>query len=178
MNVIQVHDKKFKPFIPFEKIEEQTIRIANEINRDLKGQSPLFLSILNGSFMFAADLLKHITLDCEISFVKLASYSGTRSTENVRQLIGFDEDIYGRTVVVIEDIIDSGLTMERVLEQLEDMGAHDVKVATLLFKPDAFKRNYEVHYKGFDIGNEFIIGYGLDYNRQGRNLKDIYIIEE
>ena len=178
MNVIQVHDKKFRPFIPFKKIEEQTIRIANEINHDLKDQTPLFLSILNGSFMFAADLLKHVTLDCEISFVKLASYSGTTSTENVRQLIGFDEDIYGKTIVVIEDIIDSGLTMERVLEQLSDLGAHDVRVATLLFKPNAFKRNYEVHYKGFDIGNEFIIGYGLDYNRQGRNLKDIYIIEE
>ncbi len=178
MNVIQVHDKKFRPFIPFEKIEKETKRIAREINKDLKGQTPLFLSILNGSFMFAADLLKHITLDCEISFVKLASYSGTESTQNVRQLIGFDEDIYGRTVVVVEDIIDSGLTMERVLEQLKDMGAHEVYVATLMFKPNAFKRDYEVHYKGFDIGNEFIIGYGLDYNRQGRNLKDIYIIEE
>lgn len=178
MNAIQVHDKKFKPFISFEKLEEQTIRIAREINQDLKGQTPLFLSILNGSFMFAADLLKHITLDCEISFVKLASYSGTSSTQNVRQLIGFDEDIYGKTIVVIEDIIDSGLTMERVLEQLNDLGAHDVRVATLLFKPNAFKRDYDVHYKGFDIGNEFIIGYGLDYNRQGRNLKDIYIIEE
>jgi len=178
MDIIKVHDKKFRPFIPFEKIEEQVKRIAWEINHDLKGTTPLFLSVLNGSFMFAADLLKHITLNCEISFVKLASYSGTSSTQNVRQLIGFDEDIYGKTIVVIEDIIDSGLTMERVLAQLTDMGAHDVRVATLMFKPNAFKRDYEIHYKGFDIGNEFIIGYGLDYNRQGRNLKDIYIIEE
>jgi len=178
MNVIKVHDKIFRPFIPFEKIEEQVKRMAWEINKDLEGQVPLFLSVLNGSFMFAADLLKNITLDCEISFVKLASYSGTESTQLVRQLIGFDEDIYGRTIVVVEDIVDSGLTMERVLEQLKDMGAHDIKVATLMFKPDAFKGDYEIHYKGFDIGNEFIIGYGLDYNRQGRNLKDIYIIEE
>lgn len=178
MTVIKVHDKEFSPFIPFGKIEAETKRIAGEINTDLEGKTPLFLSILNGSFMFAADLLKHITLDCEISFVKLASYSGTVSTENVRQLIGFDEDIYGRTVVVVEDIIDSGLTMERVLEQLKDMGAHEIYVATLLFKPNAFKRDYKVHYKGFDIGNEFIIGYGLDYNRQGRNLRDIYIIKE
>ncbi|NOY49198.1 MAG: hypoxanthine phosphoribosyltransferase [Chlorobi bacterium] len=178
MNVIQVHDKFFRPFIPFEKIEEEVKRIAWEINKDLEGQKPLFLSVLNGSFMFAADLLKHITLNCEISFVKLASYSGTESTQNVRQLIGFDEDIYGKTIVVLEDIIDSGLTMERVLEQLKDRGAHEVRVATLMFKPAAFKRDYEIHYKGFDIGNEFIIGYGLDYNRQGRNLKDIYIIEE
>jgi len=178
MNVIKVHDKLFRPFIPFEKIEEQVKRMAWEINKDLEGQVPLFLSVLNGSFMFAADLLKNITLDCEISFVKLASYSGTESTQLVRQLIGFDEDIYGRTVVVVEDIVDSGLTMERVLEQLKDMGAHEIKVATLMFKPDAFKGDYEIHYKGFDIGNEFIIGYGLDYNRQGRNLKDIYIIEE
>jgi len=178
MKIIKIHDKEFKPFIPFEKIEEQTKRIASEINKDLEGQTPLFLSILNGSFMFAADLLKHIDLKCEISFVKLASYDGTTSTQNVRQLIGFDEDIYGKTIVVIEDIIDSGLTMERVLAQLKDMGAHDVRVATLLFKPGAFKRDYDIHYKGFDIGNEFIIGYGLDYNRQGRNLKDIFIIEE
>jgi hypoxanthine phosphoribosyltransferase len=178
MNVIKVHDKLFRPFIAYEKIEEQVKRIAWEINKDLEGQAPLFLSILNGSFMFAADLLKNITLDCEISFVKLASYSGTESTQQVRQLLGFDEDIYGRTIVVVEDIVDSGLTMERVLEQLKDMGAHDVKVATLMFKPDAFKGDYDIHYKGFDIGNEFIIGYGLDYNRQGRNLKDIYIIEE
>ncbi|PLX05170.1 MAG: hypoxanthine phosphoribosyltransferase [Marinilabiliales bacterium] len=178
MNVIKVHDKLFRPFIPFEKIEEQVKRMAWEINKDLEGQVPLFLSVLNGSFMFAADLLKNITLDCEISFVKLASYSGTESTQLVRQLIGFDEDIYGRTVVVVEDIVDSGLTMERVLEQLKDMGAHEIKVATLMFKPDAFKGDYDIHYKGFDIGNEFIIGYGLDYNRQGRNLKDIYIIEE
>jgi len=178
MNVIKVHDKLFRPFIPFEKIEEEVKRMAWEINKDLEGQVPLFLSVLNGSFMFAADLLKNITLDCEISFVKLASYSGTESTQLVRQLIGFDEDIYGRTVVVVEDIVDSGLTMERVLEQLKDMGAHEIKVATLMFKPDAFKGDYEIHYKGFDIGNEFIIGYGLDYNRQGRNLKDIYIIEE
>ena len=178
MSVIKVHDKSFKPFIPFEEIEKQVIKLADEINKDLEGKTPLFLAILNGSFMFAADLLKHIKLNCEISFVKLASYDGTESTENVRQLIGFDEDIYGKTIVVVEDIIDSGLTMERVLEQLNDLGAHEVKVATLLFKPNAFKRNYKVHYKGFDIGNEFIIGYGLDYNRQGRNLKDIYIIEE
>lgn len=178
MSVIKVLDKKFRPFISSEKIQEQVKRMADEINRDLDGQTPLFLSVLNGAFMFASDLLKNITLDSEISFVKLASYSGTTSTENVRQLLGFDEDIYGRTVVVVEDIIDSGLTMERVLEQLQDMGAHEIKVATLLFKPNAFKRDYEVHYKGFDIGNEFIIGYGLDYNRQGRNLKDIYIIEE
>ncbi|PLX11227.1 MAG: hypoxanthine phosphoribosyltransferase [Marinilabiliales bacterium] len=178
MNVIKVHDKQFRPFIPYEKIEDEVKRMAWEINNDLEGKTPLFLSVLNGSFMFAADLLKNITLDSEISFVKLASYSGTESTQLVRQLIGFDEDIYGRTVVVVEDIIDSGLTMERVLEQLKDMGAHEIKVATLLFKPEAFSRDYEIHYKGFDIGNEFIIGYGLDYNRQGRNLKDIYIIEE
>ncbi len=122
--------------------------------------------------------LKKIKLDCEVSFVKLASYEGTKSTENVRQLIGFDEDIKGRTIVIVEDIIDSGITMENVLGQLDRMGAGDVRIATLLFKPDAFKKSYKIDYIGIEIPNDFIVGYGLDYDNQGRNLKDIYKIVE
>lgn len=128
--------------------------------------------------MFASDLFHKLDFSCEITFVKLASYSGTKSTETVRQLIGLDEDIVGRNVVIIEDIIDSGLTMERVLAQLQMIGAADIKIATLLYKPNAFKGHYNIDYIGLEIGNDFIVGYGLDYDKQGRNYKDIYKIVE
>ncbi len=178
MDNIKIHDKYFEPFILFDKIESAVTKIADNINKDIKGKTPIFFVILNGSFMFAGDLLKKITLPCEVSFVKLASYVGTKSTENVRQLIGFDEDINGRTIIIIEDIIDSGITMENVLNQLESMGAADVRIATLLFKPEAFRKSYKIDYVGLEIPNDFIVGYGLDYDSQGRNLKDIYKIIE
>ncbi len=178
MSKIKIHDKYFEPFIPFEKIETAISKVAENINNDLEGRTPIFLVILNGSFMFAGDLLKKINLPCEVSFVKLASYVGTKSTEKVRQLIGFDEDIVGRTIVIVEDIIDSGITMENVLGQLDSMGAADVRIATLLFKPEAFQKSYDIDYIGLDIPNDFIVGYGLDYDSQGRNLKDIYKITD
>ena len=178
MDNIKIHDKYFEPFILFNDIDDAVGQVANTINEDLKGQTPIFLVILNGSFMFAGDLLKKINLPCEVSFVKLASYEGTKSTENVRQLIGFDEDITGRTIIIVEDIIDSGITMENVLGQLDNMGAADVRIATLLFKPDAFRKSYKIDYVGLSIPNDFIVGYGLDYDNQGRNLKDIYKIIE
>lgn len=178
MSKIKIHDKYFEPFIPFEKIDNAIAKIASNINEDNEGRTPIFLVILNGSFMFAGDLLKKINLPCEVSFVKLASYAGTQSTEKVRQLIGFDEDIVGRTIIIVEDIIDSGITMENVLDQLDSMGAADVKIATLLFKPDAFKKSYKIDYIGLEIPNDFIVGYGLDYDAQGRNLRDIYKISK
>ncbi len=178
MNKIKIHDKYFKPFIGKEEIEKAVQRMANRINEDYKGKIPLFLVILNGSFMVAADLLKKITLECEVSFVKLASYSGTKSTETIRELIGFDENVKGREIIIIEDIIDSGLTMERVLSQLKNMGAKDVKISTLLFKPEAFKKTYAIDYIGIEIPNDFIIGYGLDYDGRARNLPDIYKITD
>jgi hypoxanthine phosphoribosyltransferase len=174
--IVQIHDKKFEIYIPYEKIDAAIQSIADKLNKDLPDKNPLFLSILNGAFVFAADLFKKLDFPCEISFVKLASYSGTKSTETVRQLIGFDEDLKGRNVVIIEDIIDSGLTIERVLQQLKEMGAADVKIATLLFKPNAFKAGYKIDYTGLEIPNDFIVGYGLDYNKHGRNFKDIYKI--
>ena len=177
-NTIKIHDKEFAPFLPFQKLKEAVEHIAGQMNKDLKDKNPLFVAVLNGAFMFAADLFKELDFPCEITFVKLASYSGTKSTESVRQLIGIDEDIVGRNIVVIEDIIDSGLTMERIIEQLKMIGAAEIKIATLLYKPDAFKGNYYIDYVGMDIGNEFIVGYGLDYDKQGRNFKDIYIIVE
>jgi hypoxanthine phosphoribosyltransferase len=176
MNSIRIHDKDFEPFIKFNEIDLVVNNIANRINSDLKGKTPIFLVILNGSFMFAGDLLKKINLPCEVSFVKLASYEGTQSTEKVRQLIGFDEDVVDRSIIIIEDIIDSGITMENVLAQLDNMGAGDVKIATLLFKPEAFRKSYKIDYVGIEIPNDFIVGYGLDYDSQGRNLKDIYKI--
>ncbi len=178
MNKIKIHDKYFEPFIVFDEIDKATIKLADSINKDLSGKTPIFLVILNGSFMFAGDLLKKIELSCEVSFVKLSSYVGTKSTEKVRQLIGFDEDIKGRTIIIVEDIIDSGITMENVLGQLDSMGAAEVHIATLLFKPKAFKKSYKVDYVGIEIPNDFIVGYGLDYDNQGRNLRDIYKIVE
>lgn len=171
---IKVHDKVFKKSIPFEEIDSRIQAMADRLNKDLKGKNPLFLSVLNGAFMFSSELFKKLEFSCEISFVKLASYSGTTSTETVRQLIGFDEDIKGRTVVIIEDIVDTGLTMERILEQLRQMKAADVKIATLLMKPEAFRGSYKVDYVGIEISNDFIVGFGLDYNKHGRNYKDIY----
>ena len=162
MNNIKLHDKYFEPFIRFEKIDNAISKIADSINRDHEGQTPIFLVILNGSFMFAGDLLKKIDLSCEVSFLKLASYIGTKSTKNVKQLIGFNEDIKGRTIIIVEDIIDSGITMENVLGQLERMGAANVRIATLLFKPDAFEKVYNIDYIGIKIPNDFIVGYGLE----------------
>lgn len=173
---IKIHDKEFAPFIKFEEIDKAVTKIADRMNKDLHDKKPLFMAILNGSFMFASDLFHKISFPCEITFVKLASYSGTKSTETVRQLIGIDEDVVGRNVVIVEDIIDSGLTMERVLTQLKMIGAADIKIATLLFKPNAFKGDYAIDYIGLEIGNDFIVGYGLDYDKQGRNYKDIYKI--
>jgi hypoxanthine phosphoribosyltransferase len=177
-NRIHVHDKVFEKSIDFDEIDEAIGRIAAQLNADLKDKNPLFLSILNGAFMFAADLFKKLSFPCEISFVKLASYTGTSSTETVRHLIGFDENIRGRTIVVVEDIIDSGLTMIEIMKQLNEKGAGEIRIATLLMKPDAFRGDYNIDYVGLKIPNDFIVGYGLDYNKHGRNFKDIYKIVE
>ena len=149
-----------------------------KINKDLEGKNPLFLVVLNGAFMFASDLLKKITIDCEITFVKLSSYVGTKSTHMVRELIGLDKSLTGRHVVVVEDIIDTGITMHNTLPKLEEIGAEEVKIATLLFKPNAFQKDFKIDYVGMEIENDFIVGYGLDYDGLGRNLADIYKIVE
>ncbi len=175
MTKVKIHDKEFAISIPYEKIKSVVEEMAEKMNRDLEGKRPLFLCILNGSFMFAAEIFKRIDLlDAEISFVKLASYSGTSTTGEVKQLIGFNEDLTGRTVVVLEDIVDTGITIANTIEQLKAKQVADVKVATLLLKPDALKRDVELDYVGIEIPNDFIVGYGLDYNGLGRNLIDIY----
>ncbi len=175
-DVVQVWGKKFKRSISAKQIDEAVQKVADRINTDLKGKNPLFLVVLNGAFMFASDLFKKIKIDCEVSFVKLSSYVGTQTTNTVRELIGLDRVLTGRTVVVIEDIIDTGITMAHTIPLLKNLEAEEVKIATLLFKPDAFKKDYKIDYVGMKIPNDFIIGYGLDYDGLARNLPEIFTL--
>ncbi|WP_430810575.1 MULTISPECIES: hypoxanthine phosphoribosyltransferase [unclassified Carboxylicivirga] len=178
MSRVKLLDREFELSIPEEKLLKAVDQVAEKMNNDLKDKNPLMVCVLNGSFMFASDLMKRLTFPCQISFVKLSSYDGTGSTGNVKQLIGLNEDISGRTVVLLEDIVDTGLTIQNTVEQVKQMGPEAVKVATMLFKPDACKRDVQLDYVGMDIPNDFIVGYGLDYDGFGRNLKDIYTVVE
>jgi hypoxanthine phosphoribosyltransferase len=178
MKTVKVLDKEFGLFIPQEKIEGSIQTVAEQINRDMAGLNPLFLVVLNGAFMFASELFKRLTIPCEISFVKLSSYSGTETTNVIRELIGLDHPLDGRHVVIVEDIVDTGHTMRYTIQKLKDLHAVDVRIATLFFKPKSFQYDYPIDYKGMDIGNDFIVGYGLDYNQQGRNLPNIFKIIE
>ena len=178
MKTVKVLDKEFGLYIPQEKIEAEIQNVADQINRDMDGTNPLFLVVLNGAFMFASELFKRLTIPCEISFVKLTSYSGTKSTNVIRELIGLDHSIEGRHVVIVEDIVDTGHTMKYTIKKLKDLKAADVRIASLFFKPENFQYDYPINYIGMEIGNDFIVGYGLDYDQQGRNLPDIYKIIE
>ena len=178
MKTVKVLDKEFGIFIPQQEIEASIQNVADKINHDLDGKTPVFLVVLNGAFMFAAALLQRVTIPCEISFVKFSSYTGTTTTNNVRELIGLSQSLSGRTVVIVEDVVDTGLTMKYAVEKLHDLDAIDVRIATLFFKPNSFQFSFKVDYAAMNIGNEFIVGYGLDYNQQGRNLPDIYKIIE
>ena len=174
MDTIQVLDKTFVISIRDEEIQEAVSRLAQEISRDYRDKNPLFLVMLNGAFVFAADLLRQVTLPCEISFVKYVSYTGMASSHQVNQLIGLGEEVTGRNIVVVEDIIDTGFSMASLLEDLRLMSPRSIAVCSLLFKPDAFRRDFRINYLGLSIPNDFIVGYGLDYDRYGRNYKDIY----
>jgi len=174
MKRIKLLDKEFDLLIPASDITRAIWQVAVKINRDLREKNPLMVCILNGSFMFSADLVKIIDFPCQITFVKVASYEGMASTGKVKELIGLNEDLKGRTVLLLEDIIDTGVTVENCVEQITRAGAKEVKVATLLFKPEAFKKDFKIDYAGINIPNEFIVGYGLDYMGYGRNLPDIY----
>ena len=178
MNTVRLDDKTFKPYISEHKIKEAVINLSSQLNLDFEGKKPVFLIILNGSFVFAADLLREINFDCEISFVKLSSYEGTSSSGSIKQLIGLNEDLKDRYLIVVEDIIDTGTTLEYLIHELNKQQITGLKIVSLLFKPDAFKKNYPIDYVGIKIPNDFIVGYGLDYNGLGRNLKDIYVISE
>ena len=174
MSTIKVHDKEFLSYITSREIEEQVARVAAEINRDYKGKKPLFIAILNGAFIFAADLFKHITIEAEICFIKLASYKGVKSTGKVITAIGLDVDLYDREVIIVEDIVDTGKTLAQFLPQLEHHHPASLKIASLLHKPEAMIHPIKIDYLGFTIPNKFVIGYGLDYDGLGRNIKEIY----
>ncbi len=178
METIRIHDKEFVPSIPAEDILVQVRRVAKEINRDYEGQEPLFLVVLNGSFIFAADLMREITLAADVSFVKLASYQGTASSGTVREVIGLNTDITGRPIIIVEDIVESGLTMAHMIATLKRQNPKSIDICTLLLKPEKLEVQLDIKYVAMEIPNDFIVGYGLDYNEHGRNLKDIYTIKE
>ena len=172
--VIKVRDKLFEPFISSEEIIAAVDKIAAQITADYAGKEPLFLCILNGSFIFAADLLRRIGLPCTVSFVKYASYAGTQSTQYIKNLVGLNEEVAGRDVIIVEDIVDTGLTMSHLLKELSEKRPGSVKIAAFCFKKEAFKADFNIDYLGLEIPDRFVVGYGLDYDGYGRNLPGIY----
>ena len=174
MELIKLHDKTFEPYVSAEELNQITERMASEVYQDLQESRPIFIAILNGSFMFAADFLRHYKGECEISFVKMASYKGTQSTGKIHQLIGLSTPVEGRDVVILEDIIDTGNTLEEIYRIFEDKKVNSFRVATLFFKPDAYKKDLKIDYVGKPIPNRFIVGYGLDFDEIGRNLPQVY----
>ncbi len=176
MTKVQVRELVFEKFISREEIDRAVQKVADGINRDFEGKNPLLLAILNGAFMFAGDLMRKITVPCEITFVKFASYSGTATTQVVKELIGIDEELSGRHVIIVEDIVDTGITMDKLLKDVNGKNPAGVSVACFCFKAEAFRKDFPIDYIGMTIPNDFIVGYGLDYNGYGRNLPDIYKI--
>ena len=174
MKTITLHNKTFEVFIPETEIAEIVHSMANAIN-DTGIKNPLFIAVMNGAFLFAADVMRKITIPgSEISFIKLSSYSGTETTGKVNQLIGISDDISGRNIIILEDIVDTGITLEKIISLLEKENVADIKVATLLFKPDAYTKDIHINFIGKSIPNDFVVGYGLDYDEIGRNLPHIY----
>ena len=178
MGIVKIKDKTFRTSISETEIKARVKAIAQQISKDMEGKKPLFLGVLNGSFIFAADLMREMTIPCEISFVKLASYQGTTSTGKVKEVLGINEDLSGRTVIIVEDIVESGQTMKRMIESLGTRNPSSVHICTLFFKPDKLQEELAIDYVAFRIPDDFIVGYGLDYDQQGRNLRDIYTIVE
>lgn len=176
MNTVTYNSLTFRPFITYDEIHKRVLDIAGEISAAYRGQNPLIVCVLNGAFPFASELFMNLSIDAEIAFVRLQSYSGTESTGRVRQVVGLTEPVKDRAVIVVEDIIDTGHTMHHFLDDLRAQGPTDVKVCTLLFKPDALKHPLTPDYVGFTIPSKFIIGFGLDLDGHARNLKDIYVL--
>ena len=177
MSVVKIQDKLFETSISEAEIKQRVKAVAEQINRDMAGKNPLLLAVLNGAFIFAADPMREITIPCEISFVKLASYQGVTSSGTVKEVIGINENLSGRTVIIVEDIVESGLTMKRMIESIGTRNPASVHICTLLLKPDRLKVPLTIDYVAFRIPNDFILGYGLDYDQQGRQLKDIYTLK-
>lgn len=178
MHSITILDKKFKIFITQDEIESAVEVIAANLNRDLLGKDVIFIGILNGAFMFFSDILKRIAFNCKVSFIKLMSYDGTSTSGTINELVGLNDEITGKTVVIVEDIIDSGLTIEKIKNQLVKNNPAEIKIAAFLVKPGNFMKNITVEYVGFEIPNDFIVGYGMDYYGYGRNLKNIYTLTD
>ena len=178
MSIVKIKDKTFKTSITEREIRDRVKAVAERISHDMEGKNPLLLGVLNGSFIFAADLMRELTIPCEISFVKLASYQGITSTGKVHEVLGINEDLAGRHIVIVEDIVDTGKTMKQMIESLGTRNPASVHVCTLFVKPDKLQEPIDIEYACFSIPNDFIVGYGLDYDQQGRNLKDIYTLLE
>ena len=175
---ILIHDKYFEVFIEKAVIEQRISHLASEINRDYEGKCPLFLAILNGSFMFAAELMKSVSVSCEITFLRVSSYQATESSGKVVEILGLTENIEGRDIIVVEDIVDTGLTMAELKQQLLAQNPASLSIVTLFQKPEALKQPIDIQYVGFEIENKFVLGYGLDYDGLGRNLGDLYVLCE
>ncbi len=178
MSIIRVHDKQFEPYLTANEITARIKALAGQLDKDYAGKRPLFIAILNGSFIFAADLFKELTIDAEICFIKLASYKGTKSSGQVITAIGLDTDLFGREVVIVEDIVDTGKTLSEFLPQLKHQQPASMKIVALLHKPEATVFPIPIDYLGFSIPNKFVVGYGLDYDGLGRNIREIYKLVE
>ena len=178
MSIVKIKDKTFETSITESEIKQRVKELAQRISHDLEGKNPLLLGVLNGSFIFAADLMREMTIPCEISFVKLASYQGITSTGKVHEVLGINENLTGRDIVIVEDIVDTGRTMKQMVESLGTRNPASVHVCTLFVKPDKLEVKLDIDYAAFSIPNDFIVGYGLDYDQQGRGLKEIYTLVE
>lgn len=176
MDTIKILDKTFKTFISESEIQKRVAAVAEKINHDMAGKNPLLLAVLNGSFIFAADLMRNLTIPCEISFVKLASYQGTTSTGKIKEIIGINENLENRDVIIVEDIVDTGNTMKRMLDTLGTRNPRSLHICTLLVKPGKLQVPLNIEYCAMEIPNDFIVGYGLDYDQQGRQLRDVYTL--
>jgi hypoxanthine phosphoribosyltransferase len=176
MKEIRILDKKFREYITEDALKSRIKELSLQMNTDLAGKDVVFLGILNGAFMFAADLFRCVDLPARISFIKLASYEGTSSSGTIKELIGWNEDIRNKTIIIVEDIVDTGNTLERIVDELVIRKASKIKIATLLFKPEAYTRDIPLNYVGFEIPNDFVVGYGLDYDGFGRNLPSVYTL--
>ena len=177
MSRVTIKDKTFEVSMSEEQIKQRIREVAQQISHDMEGRNPLFLAVLNGAFIFAADLMREMTIPCEISFVKLASYQGTTSTGKIKEVFGINEDLTGRTVIILEDIVETGLTIKQMIESLGTRNPASVHVCTLFFKPERLQEDLQLDYVAFSIPNDFILGYGLDYDQQARGLKDIYVLD-
>ena len=177
-NKIKLQDKTFRVLISAEEIDKAVSRVADQLNERYQGRTPIFLGVLSGSFLFLADLVRKVNFESQLAFVKISSYDGTESTGNVKQQFGVDFDIEGRDIIIVEDIVETGHSMNYLLDHLRKKNPASISICTLFFKPEKFLYEYDIDYTALSIGNEFIMGYGLDYNQLGRNLKDIYVIDE